>query len=99
MAYGGQWNSTDQVAQRAVDSGRVGRFGSLDRSGGGESQRYSVSADYATPLAGGPVADDGLLVQVQTQPLFFPTSRISSTIRSTATSSSKPTIAMSTAGP
>ena len=53
MAYGGKWNSTDQVAQRAVDGGLVGRFGSLDASDGGESQRYSFSADYATPLAGG----------------------------------------------
>ncbi len=53
MAYGGTWNSTDQIAQRAVDSGVVGRFGSLDTSDGGQSQRYSFSADYATPMAGG----------------------------------------------
>jgi outer membrane receptor protein involved in Fe transport len=53
MAYRGRWNSTDQVAQRAVDSGLIGRFGTLDASDGGESQRYSFSADYAAPLAGG----------------------------------------------
>ena len=53
MAYGGNWNSTDQVAQRAIDSGIVARFGSLDTSDGGESQRYSFSADYAGLLAGG----------------------------------------------
>ena len=39
-------------AQRAVDQA-IGRFGSLDTSDGGESQRYSLSFDYATPMAGG----------------------------------------------
>ena len=46
MAYRGKWNATDQVAQRAVDEGIVGRFGSLDDSDGGKSKRYSASADY-----------------------------------------------------
>ncbi len=53
MAYGGKWNSTDQVAQRAVNEGIIGRYGSLDDSDGGKSQRYSLSFDYSTPLAGG----------------------------------------------
>jgi outer membrane receptor protein involved in Fe transport len=53
MAYSGRWNSTDQVALRAVNDGLIGRYGSLDDSDGGSSQRYSVSVDYATPLAGG----------------------------------------------
>ena len=53
MAYSGRWNSTDQVAQRAIDAGLIGRYGSLDDSSGGSSQRYSLSADVAMPLAGG----------------------------------------------
>jgi TonB dependent receptor len=53
MGYSGEWNSTDQVPQRAIDSGLIGRFGTLDASDGGRSSRYSVSADYAAPLAGG----------------------------------------------
>jgi hypothetical protein len=53
MAYTGQWNSTDQVAKRAIDSGLIGRYGTLDASDGGDSDRYSLSADYAVPLAGG----------------------------------------------
>ncbi len=53
MGYNGQWNSTDQIPQRAVDSGLIGRFGTIDASDGGESQRYSLSADFAAPLAGG----------------------------------------------
>ncbi|GMW07009.1 MAG: hypothetical protein AMXMBFR8_18050 [Nevskiales bacterium] len=53
MGYTGTWNSTDQVPLRAIDSGLIGRFGTLDASDGGSSIRYSLSADYATPLAGG----------------------------------------------
>ena len=47
MAYQGQWTSTDQVARRAVDSGLVGRFGTLDPTTGGETHRYSLSGDWA----------------------------------------------------
>jgi len=46
MAYNGKWNSTDQVAKRAVDSGLISRYGSLDSSDGGESHRYSLSAEW-----------------------------------------------------
>ena len=53
MAYSGTWTSTDQVAQRAIDSGLIGRYGSLDDSSGGKSERSSLSVDYAVPLAGG----------------------------------------------
>jgi len=53
MAYTGKWNSTDQVPLRAIDSGLIGRYGTLDASDGGESQRYSVSVDYSSPLGGG----------------------------------------------
>ena len=53
MGYSGEWNSTDQIPQRAVDAGLIGRFGTLDDSAGGTSNRYSLSADYAAPLAGG----------------------------------------------
>jgi outer membrane receptor protein involved in Fe transport len=47
MAYRGQWSSTDQIPQRAVDSGLVGRFGSLDKSDGGATHRYSLSGEWA----------------------------------------------------
>lgn len=53
MAYGGKWNSTDQIALRAVNEGLIGRYGSLNDTDGGKSQRYSFSVDYATPFAGG----------------------------------------------
>ena len=43
--YRGRWFATDQVPQRALDSGLVGRFGTLDPTDGGGSHRYSLSAD------------------------------------------------------
>ncbi len=46
MGYSGKWDSTDQVAQRAVDAGVISRFGSLDPTDGGETHRYSLSAEW-----------------------------------------------------
>ena len=46
MGYDGRWNSTDQVAERAVDSGLISRFGTLDPTDGGRSHRYVATADF-----------------------------------------------------
>jgi hypothetical protein len=46
MAYANKWNSTDQVAQRAIDSGAIDRWGSLDPTDGGDSSRYSLSTRF-----------------------------------------------------
>jgi TonB dependent receptor/TonB-dependent Receptor Plug Domain/Carboxypeptidase regulatory-like domain len=46
MGYYGRWNSTDQIPARAVAGGIVGRFGDLDRSDGGDTYRYSASAEW-----------------------------------------------------
>lgn len=43
MAYHGRWDSTDQIPQRAVDEGRIGRFDAIDDTDGGEARRYSLS--------------------------------------------------------
>lgn len=45
-AYHGEWDSSDQVAASAVASGLVSRFGSLDNTTGGDSQRYSVQGEW-----------------------------------------------------
>ncbi|WP_442894366.1 TonB-dependent receptor [Bradyrhizobium sp. AZCC 1693] len=47
MAYSNGWNSTDQVAQRAIDQGLIGRLGSLDLTDGGTSSRFSLSSNRA----------------------------------------------------
>ena len=46
MAYSNGWNSTDQVAQRAIDQGVIGRLGSLDPTDGGTSSRFSLSSNW-----------------------------------------------------
>ena len=43
MAYEGEWTATDQIPLRAAKEGRVGRFGFVDPSNGGETHRYSLS--------------------------------------------------------
>lgn len=53
MAYSNGWNSTDQVAQRAIDQGLIPRFGSLDPTDGGTSSRFSLSSNWAQSSAYG----------------------------------------------
>jgi hypothetical protein len=43
MAYAAGWNATDQIPQRAVDSGLIDRFGAIDPTDGGQTARYSLS--------------------------------------------------------
>jgi hypothetical protein len=43
--YWAGWDSTDQVAERAIASGRISRFGSVDASDGGEANRQSVAVE------------------------------------------------------
>lgn len=47
MAYDGHWRATDQVPQRALASGLISRFGSLDPSDGGQTRRFSLSGEWA----------------------------------------------------
>ena len=47
MAYSNGWNSTDQVAHRAIDQRLISRFGSLDPTDGGTSSRFSLSSNWA----------------------------------------------------
>jgi hypothetical protein len=47
MAYSNGWNSTDQIAQRAIDKGLIPRFGSLDPTDGGTASRFSLSSNFA----------------------------------------------------
>jgi hypothetical protein len=46
MAYRATWNSTDQVPQRAIERGLIGRFGTLDPTDGGDTYRYSGSVEW-----------------------------------------------------
>jgi hypothetical protein len=46
MAYQSQWNSTDQIPQRLINSGSISRYGTLDSSDGGSTQRLSLSGKW-----------------------------------------------------
>lgn len=46
MGYDARWRSTDQVPQRAIDDGRLGRFDAVDTSDGGRTARYSVAGEW-----------------------------------------------------
>ncbi|MEO5896427.1 MAG: TonB-dependent receptor [Vicinamibacterales bacterium] len=45
MGYWSDWDSTDQVAARAITGGVITRFGFLDPTDGGESNRQSLAAE------------------------------------------------------
>jgi len=45
MGYWADWDSTDQVAERAIDSGLIPRFGFLDPSDGGKTNRQSMAVE------------------------------------------------------
>jgi len=47
MDYDNEWNSADQIPARAVASGLISEFGSIDGSVGGNSSRSSLSANWA----------------------------------------------------
>ena len=52
MAYKARWNATDQIPQRAIDTGLLrNRFDSLDTSDGGNSHRYSLSTGWQQSTA------------------------------------------------
>jgi len=51
MAYANRWTSTDQVAQRAIDQGLIGTYGTLDPTDGGIASRYSLSGKFAQSSA------------------------------------------------
>ncbi len=46
MAYNATWHATDQIPQRAVVNGSLGRFDAVDQTDGGKSSRYSLSSGW-----------------------------------------------------
>ncbi|MEP6729732.1 MAG: TonB-dependent receptor [bacterium] len=46
LGYHNQWNSNDQIPLRAVQDGTISRYGQLDTTDGGHSQRFSLSGTW-----------------------------------------------------
>jgi outer membrane receptor protein involved in Fe transport len=53
MAYSGRWNSTDQVPDRAIDSGLIDRYGSIDPTDAGSTHRYSLGGEWRKSTGAG----------------------------------------------
>jgi hypothetical protein len=53
IGYHAAWNSTDQVPQRAIDTGIISRFGAIDPSDGGTSSRLNLDFNWTNSGAGG----------------------------------------------
>ena len=46
LAYANNWNSSDQIPARAVSEGLITRFGQIDSTLGGKTQRYSLAGSW-----------------------------------------------------
>jgi opacity protein-like surface antigen/outer membrane receptor protein involved in Fe transport len=47
MAYANSWNSSDQLALRAITTGQVSLFGEIDPTDGGDTSRFMLSTRFA----------------------------------------------------
>jgi TonB-dependent receptor-like protein/carboxypeptidase family protein len=63
MGYWVGWDSTDQVADRAVTNNLIPRFGSLDATDGGRANRQSLSAEYQRSSGSSSVRATGFLLR------------------------------------
>jgi outer membrane receptor protein involved in Fe transport len=63
MGYSAKWNSTDQIPQRAVDSGQIGRFGAIDPTDGGRTSRHSLSGEWRRSERDGSTAGNFYLIR------------------------------------
>jgi hypothetical protein len=63
MAYDAGWNSTDQIPLRAVTEGLIDRFGAIDPSDGGFTDRQSLSYRFAHSFEDGTLRVDAYMVR------------------------------------
>lgn len=63
MGYWADWDSTDQVAQRAIDSGLISRFGNLDSTDGGEASRQSIAAELQRSVGASSIRATGFVLR------------------------------------
>lgn len=53
LSYFSRWNSSDQIPSRAVEGGAISRFGQIDPSLGGRTDRQSLSLSWRRALSNG----------------------------------------------
>lgn len=62
MAYDAKWDSTDQIPQRALDQGLIGRYGAIDPTDGGRTHRYSASFSGRQQVGDGTLRFDAYMI-------------------------------------
>jgi outer membrane receptor protein involved in Fe transport len=50
MTYNNEWQASDQIPMRAVESGQLSEWGNIDPSDAGKSNRYSLSLNFDQQL-------------------------------------------------
>lgn len=65
LYYRGLWSATTDQPERAIKDGLIGRFGTLDPSDGGQSERFSLSLDAARPLGPGRISANAYAIRSQ----------------------------------
>ncbi|WP_288581138.1 TonB-dependent receptor [uncultured Methylobacterium sp.] len=65
MAYWAKWNATNQIPERAVAEGIIGRYGTLDPTDGGETGRFSLSGRWSQSDAGGITQASAYVIRYQ----------------------------------
>ncbi len=58
MGYDGEWDSTDQIPKRLIESGGIDRLGNIDDTVRGESSRYSLMGAWDRELSNGRIHAD-----------------------------------------
>ncbi len=63
LAYSNRWNSSDQIPHRAIAAGTLSRFGQVDPTLGGQSDRHSLSLSWRRALDGGVLHVDAYAIR------------------------------------
>src|SRR5262245_18070409 len=63
MSYWADWDSTDQVAQRAISTGVTSRFGFLDSTDAGKTNRQSIAAEFQRSHGPSSIRGSGFVLQ------------------------------------
>ena len=63
MGYDSDWTATDQIPVRAVASGEIDRFGTVDPTNGGETSRFSLSGNVRHALGNGQAQLDAYVIR------------------------------------
>lgn len=65
MAYAARWTATNQIAERAVAEGLIGRYGTLNPTDGGDTSRFSLSGRFSATDATGITRASAYVIRYQ----------------------------------